>query len=212
MRMPRPDATRSGTETDAEVTPATGRSAHCKRRTLLKAGTLGVGALAMGGAATASGAEMPAGDFGSGQDGQVDEPEGFSGETLATHGTFADDVSAAFTITYAEGDMGTVEIDQDDFASVVVARLTWEPEGTTGWHTHHAPVIANVESGELELTNELDCVGRTYTEGEAFVAQGQGNVHRATNPSESDRAVVLATYLGVPDGEPPTVWVEPPDC
>lgn len=70
----------------------------------------------------------------------------------------------------------------------------------------------SIESGELELTSELDCVGRTYTAGEAFVAQGQGNVHRATNRSESENAVVYATYLGVPDGEQPTMWVEPPGC
>lgn len=145
-------------------------------------------------------------------DPEVDEPVDFSGEVLSSHADFPDEVGAEFTITYAEGDMGTVEIDQDDLSSVVVAELTWQPEGTTGWHTHHGPVIVSIAEGELELVNELDCVTRTYTAGEGFVAQGQDNIHRATNPSETERAVVYATYLGVPDGGPPTVWVEPPGC
>lgn len=143
---------------------------------------------------------------------EVDEPENFSGEVLSSHATLPDEVAAEFTITYAEGDMGTVEIDQDDLSSVVVAELTWQPEGTTGWHTHHGPVIVSIARGELELVNEIDCVTRTYTAGEGFVAQGQDNIHRATNPSETECAVVYATYLGVPDGGPPTVWVEPPGC
>lgn len=179
------------------------------RRNVLKAGTAGVGALLTSGVAAGRS------DDGSGSDEQgarIDEPEGFSGEVLAEHAAFADDVSATFAMTYAEGDMGSVEVEQDDFRNVVVARLTWEPGGTTGWHTHNAPVIASVERGELEVTNERDCVGRTYGEGEAFVAQGHGNIHRAVNRSETEGARVYATYLGVPDGEPPTVWVEPPDC
>lgn len=145
-------------------------------------------------------------------DAEVDEPVNFSGEVLSSHATLPDEVAAEVTITYAEGDMGTVEIDQDDLSSVVVAELTWQPEGTTGWHTHHGPVIVSIARGELELVNEIDCVTRAYTAGEGFVAQGQNNIHRATNPSETECAVAYVTYLGVPNGGPPTVWVEPPDC
>lgn len=143
---------------------------------------------------------------------EVDEPVGFSGEVRSPHANFPDDVAAELTIAYAEGDMGTVGVDQDDLSSVVVAELTWQPGGRTGWHTHHGPVIVSIVRGELELVNELDCVTRSYEAGEAFVAQGQGNVHTATNPSDTECAVVYAIYLGVPDGEPPTMWVEPPGC
>jgi PhzF family phenazine biosynthesis protein len=48
--------------------------------------------------------------------------------------------------------------------------------------------------------------------GEAFVDPGQGNVHIASNPSTTADAVAYATFLGVPDGEPATVWVAPVDC
>ena len=210
--MPRPDTTsrRHGTDTGGD--PAANSSDRFLRRTILKASAVAVGTLGTITPVSGSASDTDQDDEGAENNTQVDEPEGFSGEVLAQHARFRDDVSAAFTMTYAEGDMGTVEVDQDDFQNVVVAKLTWEPGGTTGWHTHNAPVIVNVESGELELTNELDCVERTYSKGEAFAAQGQGNIHRATNPSESERAVVHATYLGVPDGEPPTIWVEPPDC
>lgn len=177
------------------------------RRSVLKASAGAVGVLGMIASMSAV-ASADDNDEGGENGTQVD----FSRVVLAQHATFPDDVSVAFNISYTEGNMGPVEIDQDEFLNVVVAKLTWEPGGTTGWHTHNAPVIATIEWGELEVTNELDCVGRTYSEGEAFVAQGQGTVHWATNPSGCKRAVVYATYFGVPDGEPPTIWVEPPDC
>jgi len=99
-----------------------------------------------------------------------------------------------------------------DASSVIVAKVTWEPEGTSGWHTHPGPVIVSVAEGELQLINERDCVERTYGAGEAFIDPGQGNIHVASNPSTTDTAVAYATFLGVPDGEPATVWVAPADC
>ena len=46
------------------------------------------------------------------------------------------------------------------------------------------PVIIAITDGEL--VNERDSVTRTYTAGEAFIDPGQGNIHTATNPSETD--------------------------
>lgn len=122
-------------------------------------------------------------------------------------------MAAKFQIKYNEGDAGTIVSKLPrDASTVVFDKATWGPEGTSGWHTHPGPVIVTITEGELELTNERDCTPRTYTAGEAFVDPGQGFIHIATNPSETESAVVYATFLGVPAGRPATEWVEPVEC
>lgn len=150
---------------------------------------------------------------GTGPAAAVDSPVGFGVEVLAGHASFPDAVSARFGVQYDGDDADGVVSDlPDDASSVVVAKVTWEPAGTTGWHTHPGPVIVNIAEGELAVRNASDCVVRQYVAGEAFIDPGQGNVHVATNPSESAETVAYATFLGVPDGQPATVWVEPVDC
>jgi quercetin dioxygenase-like cupin family protein len=181
------------------------------RRTVTKIGAMMVGAHSLSIPVRAGhiGAE-DAGD--EGESSALDSPEGFGVEILTPHANFPDDVGAKFRMKYEGGDGAIVSNLPRDASSVIFAKVTWEPEGTSGWHTHPGPVVVSVAEGELELVNERDCVVRTYTAGEAFVDPGQGNVHIATNPSRTDRAVAYATFLGVPDGKPATVWVAPVDC
>jgi quercetin dioxygenase-like cupin family protein len=143
--------------------------------------------------------------------GGPDAPVGFSAQVLAPHATFTDDVAATFRFKYADGGRTTVA-QLRDASTVVMAEVTWEPGGTSGWHTHPGPVIVNIVEGSLELTNASDCVTRTYTAGEAFVDQGQGNVHVAVNPSTSERTRVVATFFGVPAGGAPTEFAPPAIC
>lgn len=148
-----------------------------------------------------------------GGNGEDDSPEGFGVEILAGHANFPDDVAAKFRVRYDEGDMGSIVSNLPcDASTVIFAKVTWEPEGTSGWHTHPGPVIVSVAEGQLDLINERDCVVRTYSTGEAFIDPGQGNIHIASNPSTTDQAVAYATFLGVPDGKPATVWVPAVDC
>lgn len=184
-----------------ELNPADG----VLRRTVLKATAVAVGVLGTSVPVSAAGPEDEPGV-------EVDSPEGFDVEVLARHATFPDEVAARFRIKYAESDNVINSNLPVDASSVIVAKVTWQPEGTSGWHTHPGPVIVSIVEGELELINELDRVVRTYTAGEAFIDPGQGNVHIASNPSETDIAVAYATFLGVPDGAPATVWVPPVNC
>lgn len=141
----------------------------------------------------------------------VDSPDGFGVEVLSGHATFTDNVGAKFRMKYGEG--GTIVSNlPSDASTTLVARVTWDPEGTSGWHTHPGPVIVSIAEGEVEVTNARDCLPRTYTAGEAFIDPGQGSVHVAVNPSESNCAIAYATFLGVPDGEPATIWVPAVDC
>ncbi|WP_348608548.1 cupin domain-containing protein [Halobaculum rarum] len=187
------------------------------RRTVLKTGAATAALLAtvVPGAAARSSATPATGSDAAqtGEPCQVDSPEGFTVEVLAGHATFPDRVAARFEVEYDESEMDSIVSDlPTDASSVLVAKVTWAPEGTSGWHTHPGPVVVTVVEGELDLINERDCVVRTYTAGEAFIDPGQGNVHIASNPSTSAEAVAYATFLGVPVGEPATVWVEPVDC
>ena len=200
-----------------ELGPGNGIS----RRTVLKASAASAAAIGMVTPATARNLAKPrdasladgTGSCATGSTGgAVDEPAGFGVELLAGHAAFSDSVAATFRTRYDDGDRAIVSALPRDASNVLVAKVTWQPEGTSGWHTHPGPVIVSVVEGKLELINERDCVVRTYGVGEAFIDPGQGNVHVASNPSTTDIAVAYATFLGVPDGQPATVWVEPVAC
>lgn len=181
------------------------------RRTVLKAGTVTLGALGLGMVTPVTASSH--GSTHSSEIEEVDSPVGFSVEVLAGHANFPDDVAAKFRIKYEEGDSRAIVSNlPGDASSIIFAKVSWEPEGTSGWHTHPGPAIVSVAEGELHLINERDCVERTYEAGEAFIDPGQGNIHIASNPSTTDTAVAYATFLGVPDGEPATVWAAPTDC
>lgn len=183
-----------------------GRLRQLPRRTVLKAGAVAAGALATVGTATGEEHEDDEDD----EDDDVDEPEGFEATVLAPHATFPDDVAAEFTIegsAYGEEVVATLE----DASTVVFAEVTWAPGGTSGWHRHPGVVLVNVREGELEITSGENCESTTYEAGEAFVDPG-GHVEEAVNPSDDEETVAMAAFMGVPDGEDVTEWVEPADC
>jgi quercetin dioxygenase-like cupin family protein len=191
------------------------------RRTVLKTSSASIAAVGMVTPATAKSMTKPIDAFpadGTGSratgttGGAVDEPVGFGVEVLAGHAAFTDTVAATFRTRYDDDDEAIVSTLPRDASNVLVAKVTWEPEGTSGWHTHPGPAMVSVVKGELEIINERDCVVRTYGVGEAFIDLGQGNVHIASNPSTTDITVAYATFLGVPDGQPATVSVEPVAC
>lgn len=189
------------------------------RRSVLKAGAATAGLFAMGGAATAqdndSGIETGDGDIDNGGP-SVDEPDGFDVEILQGHAPFPDELAATFSLTFTEtgGDDEGPPIGAhthlDDQSTMVTAEVRWEPGGTSGWHRHPGVVFVSVLEGEIEVTWERDCVPRTYSAGEGFFDPGV--VHKADNLSDEGGARAYAIFLGIPDGEPATVWVEPVSC
>ena len=178
------------------------------RRTLLKAGTVGAGALAMSGAATASGDETTQDDN---DDQDTQGPEGFATEVVAPHAAFPDDVAAAFGVNYEDGAEDSAFL--QDASTVVIVEATLEPGGSSGWHGDKGPVIGSVVEGEIDVTFEAEngCVTRTYAAGEALVATGE-HADVVENASDTEPAMAYLIFLGVPAGEPPSNPVEPPDC
>ena len=86
-------------------------------------------------------------------------------------------------------------------------QIVVEPRGHTGWHSHPGPAIALVKSGQLTLYSGDDpnCVGRTYSAGQAFIDSGQGHVHLGANLSFTTATEVWVTYLDVPSGASPRI-------
>jgi hypothetical protein len=197
------------------------------RRKLLKTGAVGVGALIVGSAPAAASepAKFESGSTGAASDhededeeddydedeeydSEVDSPDGFEVEVLASHAPFPDDLTARFCLEYAEDHHGDpIRVDVDDASTVVVAKATWTEDSTSGWHLHPGPYVVNMVEGEIEITHEHDCVPRTYAAGDAWF--GTGDVHVADS---EDGATAYVTFLGIPDGEPATEWVEPVEC
>ena len=170
------------------------------RRPLMKAFGAAVALSAGSGAATATNDDDRAG-----------QPEGFETEVVAPHATFPDDVATAFGVAYEDGAEDSAFL--RDASTVVIVRASLAPGGTSGWHGDKGPVIGSVVEGEIDVTfeDQGECVTRTYAAGEALVATGE-HADVVENASDSERAVAYLVFLGVPDGEPPSSPVEPPDC
>lgn len=171
------------------------------RRTVLRAGAATAGALAVSASAVATDEDEDVPD-------SIDAPDGFEVEVFAEHAPFGDDVAATVDLPFVDEDDGDrIRVELDDSSTVVLAQATWEEGGRSGWHRHPGLSIGSVLEGEIEVTMGHDCVPRPYAAGDAWI--DPGHVHKADS---EDGALAYVTYLGVPDGEPVTEWVEPVDC
>lgn len=187
------------------------------RRTVLKAGGATAGILAIGGAATAQDdASETDNEDGDTEGPAVDEPDGFEVGILQGHTPFPDELAATFSLEFTgtgdtnDGPPIGAHAHLDDQSTMVVAEVNWEPGGTSGWHRHPGVVLVSVLEGEIEVTWEQDCVPRTYSAGEGFFDPGV--IHTAENMNSEEGARAYAVFLGIPDGEPATIWVEPVEC
>ncbi|AGB37151.1 cupin domain-containing protein [Natronococcus occultus] len=166
------------------------------RRTVLKAGAAASGAIALSASATADDEDET----------DVDEPDGFEVTVVAEHAPFPDEVAATFDVTYDDAE-DPITVNLEDASTVVLAEAVWEEGARSGWHRHPGMSIVRMLEGEIDHTMEDDCVSRTYEAGDAWI--DPGHIHKADS---EDGAVASVTFLGIPDGEPATEWVEPVDC
>lgn len=132
---------------------------------------------------------------------------GFAVQVLS-RASFPDAIDAMFRIKL---NRATKVVHVNDPSDVVVAKITIQPGGSLGWHTHHGPAIASVASGELTIIHADDCHVQRYAGGRAFVDPGQGHVHIGFNASAVE-TVVYVTFLDVPAGQAPTIAAQGPSC
>jgi hypothetical protein len=96
---------------------------------------------------------------------------------------------------------------------IVVAQITIEPGGSSGWHSHPGGAIVVVQTGELTTYKSArkgdepeesssrsgrfpNCIINRYTQGQAF-SEGPGEALIAVNTG-SIVTTTLATFPGVP--------------
>jgi quercetin dioxygenase-like cupin family protein len=82
---------------------------------------------------------------------------------------------------------------------VAVAQLSFDPGGTTGWHSHPGPVLVTVKSGTVTRYLADGCVRETFTVGQGFV-ELPGHVHMVRNEGATP-AQTVASFI-VPVGAP----------
>ena len=95
----------------------------------------------------------------------------------------------------------------------IVVKITVDPGGTTGWHSHPGPALVIVKQGTFTLYDGDDprCRPHRYHPEQAFVDQGGGHVHIGRN--ETRRPVKLLVTFIVPKGAAPTIDApDPGNC
>lgn len=136
-------------------------------------------------------------------------PPALQVEVLAPAAEFTDDV--AIQVRNKFWGRGTEVLNMQDASNIVVAKVTIQPKAVFPWHTHPGPVLISVVQGNFVYTLADDCLDRWYLPGTAVIDAGFGNVHTAFNPDDSGETIVIATFLGVPAGDPVTIVVPGPD-
>jgi quercetin dioxygenase-like cupin family protein len=133
-------------------------------------------------------------------------PPPIAAEPLTPRSVFPDQIDMKLKLKM-DG-RATQVINQRDPSRTVVVRYTVQPGAQFPWHTHAGPVVVNIVSGALTYLPSDNCVGRTYTAGQAFVDAGHGHVHTAFNPG-SEPMVFVATFFGAPASGPLLIPAEP---
>ena len=83
-----------------------------------------------------------------------------------------------------------------DDTDIGVDRLTIQPRGVSGWHTHPSPVFVTVTQGSVIWYDGSDplCPSRTYNAGESFI-EGAYRTHNVKNASTSAGAEYVAVVI-----------------
>jgi quercetin dioxygenase-like cupin family protein len=82
-------------------------------------------------------------------------------------------------------------------SDVYVIRNTFDPGGSSGWHTHPGPSLITVTSGEITAYEGDDstCTPKVYRTGEGFVDPGDGHVHLLRNETSAPAETVAVQIL-----------------
>jgi quercetin dioxygenase-like cupin family protein len=96
---------------------------------------------------------------------------------------------------------------------VAMARITVDPGGSSGWHSHPGGAIIVINQGTLTVYRSVDsqCLTNTYTAGQAFVER-PGEVVDVVNTGTVP-FVDFVTFPRVPPGvSPRTDEPDPGTC
>jgi quercetin dioxygenase-like cupin family protein len=105
----------------------------------------------------------------------------------------------------------TVRLRSTPDTSTVVAKFTFGPNSSTGWHTHPGRTLVTVKSGTFTVYHAEDCDPLVYQPGDAFV-ELPTTVHVGRN--ETTQPVQLGVvFFRVPTGGSPRIdQPQPENC
>jgi quercetin dioxygenase-like cupin family protein len=96
---------------------------------------------------------------------------------------------------------------------VAMAKITVDPGGSSGWHSHPGGAIVVVQQGSITVHQSAggQCQTTTYSAGQAFIER-PGEVDDVTNAGTGPY-VLFVTFPRVPQGESPrTDQPDPGTC
>jgi hypothetical protein len=126
---------------------------------------------------------------------------GFSGTTIAV-GRFGD-IDAANQVLREFGD----STPRQDLwlalqktkgpSDLYVQNNVWDPNGSTGWHTHpgHSLIIVTAGTVTAYEGDETSCTAKEYTVGMGFVDPGGDHVHLLRNEGGVDARTVAVQLI-----------------
>ncbi len=119
---------------------------------------------------------------------------GFKGMSIAM-ATYGDIFSHVHTVPASWDELISTKGPSD----LYVQQNTWQPGGTTGWHTHPGPSFVIVTKGSVTVYdgNDPSCTPHVYTantSSNAFVDPGDGHVHVIRNETD-EVAQAIAVQL-----------------
>jgi quercetin dioxygenase-like cupin family protein len=122
-----------------------------------------------------------------------------TGVSVATGptGSVVSEVLGAGSMSNGAGFAATPE------TNTVVAKFTFGPNSSTGWHTHPGKTLVTVKTGTFTVYHARDCAPSVYGPGDAFV-ELPSTVHVGRN--ETGGIVELGVvFFGVPIGGSPRI-------
>jgi quercetin dioxygenase-like cupin family protein len=91
------------------------------------------------------------------------------------------------------GKWGMILKTKDD-TDIGADRLTVQPQGYSGWHSHPGPVFVTVTSGTVEWYDAALCTAHTYSAGQSYI-EPAGSAHNVRNPSATATAEFVAVVI-----------------
>jgi quercetin dioxygenase-like cupin family protein len=116
----------------------------------------------------------------------------FVGNAFAAPPTPTIEFVARGTVGHLDAKNSGVEVERErGSADHVVAKITFPPGSSVGWHTHPGVVLVTVTSGEFTLIHE-NCKRQVFEAGDSFYEAGDVNLAR--NRGNVD-TVVYVTWI-----------------
>jgi quercetin dioxygenase-like cupin family protein len=93
---------------------------------------------------------------------------------------------------------------------IVMAQITVDPGGSSGWHSHPGGAIVVAQKGSLTVYRSIgsQCQVETYGAGQAFIER-PGEVDQVINTG-SIPYILFVTFPRVPQGDSPRIDVPDP--